>query len=34
MIVRTDDVSVFARRSRRASTIDIMVGTPEITVQR
>ena len=34
LIVRTDAVSVVARRSRRASTIDIIVGTPEITVAR
>ena len=27
MTVRTDETSLWARRSRRASTIDIMVGT-------
>ena len=34
MMVRTEEVSVFASRSLRASTMDIIVGTPEITVQR
>ncbi len=34
MIVRTDVVSIFASRSFRVSSIAIIVGTPEMTVQR
>ena len=34
MTVRTQDVSILARRSLRPSTMEIMVGTDEITVQR
>ena len=32
--VRTGEVSILFSRSLRAITIAIMVGTPEITVQR